>query len=493
MGKVYLVGAGPGDPGLFTVKGTKLLKKADMVVYDDLIPQELLNLVPDHCVKHYAGKRSGQHSASQEEINRLLIQGAKQYGTVIRLKGGDPFVFGRGGEEAMALQRKGIPFEVVPGVTSAVAVPSHLGIPLTHRQEARSFHVITGHLAQGEPDYRVYAQCGGTLVFLMGLSSMEKIVTGLLIGGMDPKTPAAVISNAYSRKERSVRAPLDRIASEAAELNSPAVIVIGACAAYEFRDNRISRKDAPRISVVGSSAFFGRMKQSMDPLKNHLSHLAEIALEIIPERTALLEESLRKIETYSWIVLNSQNAVRMLFDTVDRVLPDKKPLASVRFAAVGPGTAEALDHYGYPADYMPEDYTTEALAIGLSQIANHDRLLIIRAAEGSPVMETVFERKGTPFDKIELYRSSASWKENDQSLQETDILVFASASGVRSFHTLLNQNGKRLPEKILLACIGPVTAEAVHQWGKTPALISERHSAEGLAETLRRCIREWKE
>ena len=488
MGKVYLVGAGPGDPGLITVKGMELLKKADLIVYDSLIPSELLDLAPKDCHKIHVGKRAGQHSAAQEEINHLLVQSAGNYDRIVRLKGGDPFVFGRGGEEVLALQEEGIPFEVVSGITSAVAVPAHQGIPVTHRREVRSFHVITGHLAEGKQDFRIYAHLDGSLIFLMGLSSLPKIVSDLLEGGMSPETPAAVISNAFRREERCVRAPLQKIACEAAELSSPAVIVVGSNAAYEFRDSRDFPDPESRIAVVGTSSFYNRLRQSMGSDADHLFHSVEIELTPVPEGMAALEQSLSGIEACSWIVLNSQNAVRFLFDAADRIDFDRRRFANIRFGVIGPGTAAALKEYGYHADYLPEVYTSEALAEGLIRESGNGRMLVIRAAEGNPAMEQLFSESGITYDRIELYRSEGKWLEDFRSLQEKGILVLASASGVRCFQRMIEKEAYSLPDSWRIVCIGHATAEAVRAWGREPFMVAEEHSAAGLADLLENCI-----
>lgn len=493
MGKVYLVGAGPGDPGLITVRGMELLKKADLIVYDRLIASELLDMAPKGCQRIDVGKRAGQHSIAQEKINRLLVQSAEKYERIVRLKGGDPFVFGRGGEEVLALQEEGIPFEVVSGVTSAVAVPAHQGIPVTHRREVRSFHVITGHLAEGKPDFSVYAHLDGTLVFLMGLSSLPKIVTNLLEGGMSPETPAAVISNAFSRGERCVRAPLHQIAYEAAELSSPAVIVVGSSVACEFRDSRAFLNPEPRIAVVGTSSFYHRLGKAMGSDADHLFHSVEMELAPVSEGMAALEQALSKIEVYSWIVLNSQNAVRMFFDAADCIDLDRRRFANIRFGVIGPGTASVLREYGYHADYMPPVYTSEALAEGLINESGDGRMLVIRAAKGNPVMERLFKESGTDFDKIELYRSEGHWREDPRLLQKEGILVFASASGVRCFQQLITEGAGGFSDNRSIVCIGHATAEAVRAWGKEPVMVAEEHSAAGLADVIGRMLKQWKE
>lgn len=492
MGTVFLVGAGPGDPELITVRGVELLKKANMIVYDNLVPRELLELAPQDCQKIYVGKRSGQHSASQEEINRLLVQGTEKYKIIVRLKGGDPFVFGRGGEEVLALQRKGIPFEVIPGVTSAIAVPAHQGIPVTHRRKSRSFHVITGHVADGMQNFKVYARLDGTLIFLMGLSSLPKIVSDLLEGGMSPDMPAAVISKAYSKEEKCVRAPLNRIVFEAADLKSPAVIVVGSNAAYELKNSRIIKNPEPRAAVIGTYSFFKRLKQAMGNDSCLLTHSVEILLSNIPEGIRTLEQSLYQIGKYSWIVLNSQNAVRILFDTADRIDFDRRRFANIRFGVIGPGTAAALRECGYHADYMPDVYSSNALAEGLINESETGRMLVIRAAEGNPAMEQKLMEAGILYDKVELYRSKGRWKESLHLLRESEILVFASASGVRCFQQMIEEVSYSLPDDRIIVCIGNNTAEAVREIGRE-AVVSKEYSAAGLAETLRRVLKKWKE
>lgn len=286
---------------------------------------------------------------------------------------------------------------------------------------------------------------------------------------------------------------LQKIACEAAVLTSPAVIVIGSSAAYEFRDSGDFLNPKPRIAVVSTFSFYNRLKKAMGSAADHLFHCVSIELALVPEGLEALKQALSKTEGYSWIVLNSQNAVRMLFDAADRIDLDRRHLANIRFGVIGPGTASALREYGYHADYMPAVYTSAALAKGLTGESGKGRMLVIRAAEGNPAMERIFTESGADYDKIELYRSEGHWHEDQRMLEEAEILVFASASGVRCFQQLTPEGASAYSDDRRIVCIGHATAEAVCEWGREPVLVAEEHSAAGLAEAIGRILDQWKE
>ena len=313
MSKVYLIGAGPGDPELVTLKAKRLVGEADAVIYDSLIPKELLDEARKDADLIDVGKRMGREYKTQDIINDLIIETAGKYEKVVRLKGGDPFVFGRGGEEAIALDEAGIDYEVIPGVTSAVSVPEHAGIPVTHRKEARSFTVITGHTAAGsEIDYSTYAGIDGTLVFLMGLNNIPNIRDGLIRGGMDPKMPAAVISSGFAINEKTVRGTLSDIEEKVKEagLVSPAIIVVGKVTEHDFS----GRKGTPaKIGVVGTNAFADRMAKRLEELGADavVKQAVRVKLRIEEQGYEDLKKALNSIEDYGYILFASQNAIDM--------------------------------------------------------------------------------------------------------------------------------------------------------------------------------------
>ena len=484
MGRVYLIGAGPGSKDLITVRGLELLREADAVLYDSLLDPALLDETAPGCKLIEAGKRMGSHSMSQDEINRRLIEAAGQYDCVVRLKGGDPFVFGRGGEEAMALMEEGIDFEVVPGVTSASSVPMRAGIPVTHRGVARSFHVITGHTKDDELDYGRYAALDGTLVFLMGLNKISKITTDLIAGGMDVNTPAAVISGGFTEDETAVRSSLLNIAevTEREEVKAPAIIVVGRTAGMDLR----SRAAEEECLIVGTRNFSARMKKAL--AKEGIS--SRIALELNPVITDAgkqrLTESLDCVEKYSWISFSSQNAVNMFFEIANENGFDRRRLKDVRFAVIGEATAAALKHHGYNPDLMPDEYTGAAMARCLAEITEQitGPLLAIRAESGSTDMFTIMDDSGIPYEKLELYRLEALSTEDRLVLGKDDLVILASASGVRTFFDTYGPeiNNRDMPG---FACIGQYTAEQLSEFGVAPLVMADVHTADGLAASVK--------
>ncbi|MGI6190490.1 MAG: uroporphyrinogen-III C-methyltransferase [Eubacterium sp.] len=480
MGTVYLVGAGPGDPELVTVKALRLIQRADLIVYDSLAPADLLKEAPPSCQCVHVGKRAGRHSAAQEEINHLLIAGAQKYETVVRLKGGDPFVFGRGGEEVLALQEAGVPYRLVPGVTSSVAVPEAAGIPVTHRRLARSFHVITGHIADDELDYAAYAHLEGTLVFLMGLSALPCIASGLLSGGMAEDTPAAVVSQGFTERQRVLRAPLSEIAERTKEkrMGAPAVVVVGPCADLDFLYH------AP-FGIIGSDSFYARMERAMDGEAGMLSHVMRIRLSVTEEGRKQLREAFSRIEEFDWVVFTSRNAVAMC-ERIAR--EDRYPLHRLdhlRFAAIGPGTAERLRAAAGHVDLLPESYTSDALGQALAeQVGKSGRVLVIRAEGGRQEMFSIMDEAGMEYEKIRLYRSEGELTVSPEELGRTGILAFASASGVDSMFALAEQEGFSLAGKRFV-CIGEATADALRKRGIEPEFVTHPHTAEELARRLK--------
>ncbi|MBR6473067.1 MAG: uroporphyrinogen-III C-methyltransferase [Firmicutes bacterium] len=484
MGRVYLIGAGPGSKDLITVRGLELLREADAVLYDSLLDYALLEEVKPGCELIEAGKRMGSHSMAQDEINRILIDAAEKYICVVRLKGGDPFVFGRGGEEAMALMEAGIDFEVIPGVTSAVSVPMRAGIPVTHRGMSRSFHVITGHTKDDELDYGRYAMLDGTLIFLMGLNRIRKITSDLIAGGMDINTPAAVISDGFTEDEIIVRASLVNIAEETenAEVRAPAIIVVGGTAGMDLRPHT----SAKECLIVGTRSFALRMKSAL--AKEGIN--SRVALELRPVMTdegkQQLTESLANVEKYSWITFSSQNAVTMFFEVANEAGFDRRRLANVHFAVIGEATARILRQHGYEPDLMPEEYTGAAMARCLIDALDEitGPLLVIRAETGSTDMFTILDDASIPYEVLELYRLEASHTGCQCSVGNNDLIILASASGVRAFfdtcRPVINNGG--MPG---FACIGQYTAEQLAEYGAEPLVMAGVHTTVGLAEAIK--------
>lgn len=492
-GVVYLVGAGPGDPGLMTQNGVKRLEICDALVYDSLASEHFLDMVPKHCRKLYVGKRAGAHSMKQEEINKLLIELAEEGLTVVRLKGGDPFVFGRGGEEVLALSSAGIAYEVIPGVTSAVAALSTAGIPVTHRAVSRSFHVMTGHTLSEEgtlpPDFDSFAKLSGTLVFLMGLGNLSLIVEGLLRNGKKKETPAAVIENGTLPEQRTVRGKLADIESitEKEKIKSPAIIVVGDVALLDFSSTARLPLSGCQIGLTGTEVFTSKLREKLSNLGGISRNV--LTLTIDSHRSSkTMETAYKELKTYSWVIFTSANGVREFFAGLLESGRDYRMLLAIKFAAVGKGTAKELLSYGFRADYVPDCYRVKDLAEGLKEILTEkDRLLIPRSKGGSLELNQVLGETGIYYDDIVLYEVAlkrGDWEERKKNLSSLHYVTFASASGVEAFFQEKKEELLSLLAKKKVVCIGDLTARALFEYGRTADLIAPVYSVDGLADII---------
>lgn len=488
-GTVYLLGAGPGEEGLMTERGSALLKKAEVLLYDRLVNPVFLTRAPGDCERIPVGKREGNHTAVQEEINALLVEKAKQGKCVVRLKGGDPFVFGRGGEEIKALEEAGIPYEVIPGITSAIAALEAAGIPVTHRKEARSFHVITGHTAEGEDTDRFeqYAGLEGTLIVLMGVGNAAKIADALMKGGKSPETPAAVVEQGTCFGQRRTDASLGTLAEtiQAEGIQPPAVLVIGETARYHM----VSRNRplwGRRIAVTGTGLLTGKLAEGLRDLGAKV--YAAPYLSVQP--TELLAEGKVDFQSYDWLVFTSVNGVHTFFTAMKKAKRDIRELFSLRFAVIGTGTAKALAEYGIYADFLPSRYTVEALAEELPQkLEKGERVLLLRAQQGSKELNRIWDEKGIAYEDLGIYRIDADTRMVKQLLADSgtlDTITFASSSGVTAFMEELKayeKEGGSVSFSGKYVCIGHKTAETLESYlpkDRDRILTAREYTAEGL-------------
>jgi uroporphyrinogen III methyltransferase/synthase len=473
-GSVCLVGAGCGRD-LITVKGLRAIRRAEVAVYDDLVDHSLLMETPEDCRWIYVGKRSGKHSMSQEAVSRLLVEEAQNGRRVIRLKGGDSFVFGRGGEEILALQEAGIPYEVIPGVTSSVAVPGHAGIPVTHRQTAQSFAVITGHSASDrEENYRALAQLDGTLVFLMGLGRLPQITGELIRQGKPADTPAAVVSCGFEAGERRYTATLGTIAAAAAGAQTPAVLVVGDTAGYHMEGTIRRPLQGIGVTVTGTPAFAGRLEPRLADLGADTEILP--CLRIIPAADCIPED----LTPYQWLVFTSGSGVEIFFEQLRLRKTDIRSLHMLKIACIGSGTAGCLERYGIRADFVPSEYTAECLGRELPGVLNPgDRVLILRAEQGSPDLNAGLDRAGIDYADTAVYRTCREPRILEGSRADRDYIVFASASGVRAYFESYGSVGTSCP-----VCIGESTKRALMRYHAGRCLVPRIHTAEGLAEEI---------
>jgi len=482
-GRVYLVGAGPGDPGLLTARALELIAACDVIVYDRLIPDRALDGARPDAELHYVGKEGGGPSKPQEEIEQLLVDRAGAGRSVLRLKGGDPFVFGRGGEEAETLRAAGIPFEVVPGVTAGVAATAYAGIPVTHRDAASSVAFLTGHEDPTKPesalDWAALARFPGTLVVYMGVKQLPAIAERLIAGGRDPSEPAAVIRRGTFEDQRVVGGTLATIAAVAASerIRAPAIAVFGAVAALRDRLQWFERRPLAGVSVAVT-----RARAQASGLAGRLRELGAIVVEAPAIRIVPLDGPAPELSRYDLVCLTSPNGVRLLFDRLAAAGLDARALAGARVAAIGPGTARALREHGVIADVVPETFVAEGLVEALADFPVQ-RALIARAAEARDVLPDALRERGAEVEVMTLYETVAEPLSEAEmaAARGADYVTFTSSSTVRYF---LDSIDGPLPPGVRLVSIGPVTSEALRERGLEPHVEASRHDIDGLLDAL---------
>ncbi|MFQ5847166.1 MAG: uroporphyrinogen-III C-methyltransferase [Candidatus Methylomirabilales bacterium] len=491
-GKVYLVGAGPGDPGLLTLKGKRCLERAEVIVYDYLANDRLLDHAPPDAERIYVGRREDEHRLAQEEINRLVIERARRGQVVVRLKGGDPFIFGRGGEEAEALVEAGIPYEVVPGVTSAISVPAYAGIPLTHRDLTSSVAFVAGRPAREGPgiDWRALAGMG-TVVFLMGVSRLPEIVARLVEQGRAPETPVAVIRLGTWPLQQTVMGTLRDIVQRAQAVRPPAVIVVGEV--VWLRDRLRWYEEKPlfgrRIVVTRAREQQGDFADLLEGYGAEVIECPTIAI-LPPEDWRPLDQGLERIGSYHWVVFTSANGVRRFIGRLRERGGDLRDLHGVRVAAIGPATAAALQEAGLRPDLVPDEYRAEAILKTLDGDLTGVRFLIPRAAKAREVLPAGLRERGAQVEVVPAYRTVRVADRTGAVLDrlragQVDAVTFTSSSTVVSFVDMFR--GEDLPallKDVVVACIGPITAETAAHYGLVVDLVPSAFTVPSLAEAL---------
>ena len=480
---VYLVGAGPGDPGLLTARALELIAAADVIVHDRLIPPGALDGARADATLIYAGKEGGGPSISQSEIEALLLEHGAAGRAVVRLKGGDPFVFGRGGEEAEALRGAGIPFEVVPGVTSGVAAPAYAGIPVTHRDAASAVAFLTGHEDPAKPesalDWRALAAFPGTLVVYMGVRQLDAITQRLLSGGRAAAEPAALVEQGTLPEQRTVVATLETVAERARieGVRAPAIAIFGQVAALR---ERLAWFEARPLRGLGVAVTRARAQAS--GLAARLAALGARVIEAPVIRIEPVAGPAPELERYDLVCLTSPNGVAALFERLHAAGRDARALAGARVAAIGPGTARALRDHGVVADVVPERFVAEGLVEALAEIPV-SRALIARAAVARNVLAEALRARGAEVDVLELYETVAEPLSDEQraAVADADYVTFTSSSTV---HFFFEQAGEDAAPDARLVSIGPVTSDALRSHGREPDVEAERHDIDGLLEAL---------
>ena len=476
-GTVFLVGAGPGDPGLLTLRASELLGAADVILHDKLIPEGILEDVRGELVD--VGKIGGGAQVPQEETHRLLVEHARAGRTVVRLKGGDPFVFGRGGEEAQVCAQHGIPFQVVPGITAGVAAPAYAGIPVTQRQAASAVAFVTGHedprKSETQLEWPALAAFPGTLVFYMGVRSLPRIAERLTACGRPPSEPVAVIQRGTFPDQRVVRATLGDVAERAADVGAPAIIVVGPVAALHDELAWVARGP-----LAGTSIVVTRARAQASALARRLRGLGAAVVEAPAIRIEPLAAQVPDPSGYDLLVLTSPNGVARLLELVR----DARALAGPRIAAIGPGTARALRERGIAADLVPDRAVGEGLVDALRDVPVR-RALIARAQAARDVVVDALRERGAQVDVVSLYRTVPEPLAEDAraAALAADWATFTSASSVRSFLDAAG-GASALRDGPRLASIGPVTSTVLREAGLEPDLEADEHTPSGLVAAL---------
>ena len=498
LGKVYLVGAGPGDPDLITVKGSERLKEADVIMYDHLASAMLLKYARQDAETIYVGKLQGDHAVPQDEINKLMVSKAKEGRTVVRLKGGHPFIFGRGGEEAEALAQAKIPFEIIPGISSAIADPACAGIPLTHRRYTASVAFVTGHedptKQHSTVDWSRLATGAGTLVILMGVKNLAKIADKLIAAGRDPKTPVALVRWGTTPQQTTLTGTLETIVAqaEAAALKPPVAIVVGDVVKLRETLNWFEKR-----ALFGKTVVITRARAQASELVRRLSDLGAACLEcptirvVAPEDWAPLDAAIDNLGIYDWLVFTSVNGVSFFFERLFEKDKDLRALKNVSTAAIGPATAKRLRDFGLKSDIIPETYRAESIVEAFrKEPMKGKRVLLPRAKEARPVLPVELRKIGAVVDEIVAYQTEQERENVDvliNHLEEgsIDLLTFTSSSTVKNFKALIPPDRfKSLIEGVTIACIGPITADTARDLGFKVDIMAQDYTIDGLCEAI---------
>ncbi|MFQ5872865.1 MAG: uroporphyrinogen-III C-methyltransferase [Dehalococcoidia bacterium] len=501
-GRVSLVGAGPGDPGLITVKALECIKRADVIVYDRLVNITLLDQARPDCDLVFVGKGPGRHGLRQQEINSLLVDRAKEGKYVVRLKGGDPFLFGRGGEEAEALVREGIPFDVVPGVSSVTAVPAYAGIPVTHRRLSSSLAVITGHEdpAKGESsiDWKRLARATDTLVVLMGMGNLATMVQQLLENGREPDTPIALIRWGTTAQQETVEGTLESIIGLVEErgFKPPAVAVMGDVVGLRKELNWY--EDRP---LFGKRVLVTRSRKQASALSTLLTREGADVIELpalevhqTEDNIAALDRAIDGLREYQWAVFTSVNGVDSFFERLEARELSAGSLAGLKLVAIGLATAQALEVKGLNVDFVPQEYLAEAMVDEFrKRDIQGERFLLPRAEEARPMLVEGLRELGALVDEAPAYRAKPPSRPAARAMErlksgQVDIATFASSSTVRNLAQMLNGSVEAL-KGACVACIGPITAATARELGLEVDVVAQEHTIPGLVEAIVQHVR----
>ncbi len=493
-GFCHIVGAGPGDPGLLTLRGKECLSTAQVVLYDSLCSPELLRFAPESAEFIYAGKRAGHHTLSQAEINRLLIEKSQSGLRVVRLKGGDPFLFGRGGEEAEALVDAEIPYDIVPGVSSITAGPAYAGIPVTHRNHNACFTVFTGHEDPEKPesklDYGAIARASGTKVMLMGVERIGIIAQTLIAHGMSKDTPVALIRWATTGRQQTLEGTLNHIADRVREANfsAPAVAVFGEVVTLRNKLNWFESRPlfGKRIAVTRSRRQAGILLHALRELGADAFELPTIRIEPPRDKKAF-RQLVSEAHGYDWLVFTSPNGVDAFFRVFFEIYQDAREIGGVRIAAIGPATADRIRSYRLQVDLLPDKYVAEAVVTAFQKETDVEnlRILLARAEGGREVLVEELTHLGAIVDEAVAYRTVPENEDLAGGVQRfrqegADLITFTSSSTAENFSALQLP----LPERLQTASIGPITSETLRQLGFRVDIEATEHTIPGLVKAI---------
>lgn len=488
--KVSLVGAGPGQKDFISKKALDCVKAADVIIYDNLISPSILNKAKLDAELIYVGKRSNAHSMKQENINQLLITKALEGHYVVRLKGGDPFIFGRGGEEALALEAKEIPYEIVCGISSSYSVPALAGIPVTHRSISSSVHIVTGHEGNHKinpiVDYHTLAKETGTLVFLMGFHHLEEITGQLISYGKDKETPVAVIQSGGTARQRVIKGTLATITSKVKEANlgTPAIIVIGNVVDLQEKIKCVEELplSGKRILLTGTRNIATELEKKLDPLGAETVSISLIETNLY--RSEKTDQILQQLQQYQWIVFVSVAGVRSFFTTLNILKIDRRTLASVKFAVVGISTAKVLEEYGYYCDFVPSEYRSKILAKEwIPQLKKDDKVLLVRGKTGSNYLENCLAKESISYDISYVYETIQDNRRIDEinrNYDTMDYVIITSGFGGKVLADMLEYKNS----KCKIVAIGPETARACYNAGLSVQIVAREYNADGIVRAI---------
>lgn len=498
MAKVYLIGAGPGDPGLLTLKARDVLASADVVVYDALANASFLDYARPDAEKIYVGKIADQHAMSQWQINQLLVDKAREGKDVARLKGGDPYIFGRGGEEAQELLKAGVDFEEIPGISSSIAAPAYAGIPLTHRDFSSSVTIVTGHenpdKAKSAIDWPALARSASTLVFLMGMKNLPDIARRLVEAGMDPATPAALVYRGTTPFQRSLVSTIADLPAAAVreKFTNPSVIVVGAVCTLHDELGWFEKKPllGRRIVVTRARAQASGLAASLTALGAAVIQCPTIRIEPLAD-LAPLDRAIAGLADYQWVVFTSVNGVKVFWDSLRRKGLDARALHACKVCAIGPATARELEERGIYPDFVPAKYVAEGVIEGLTKQGGlkGTRFLLPRAAKAREILPEELRKAGAEVDVVPVYETVPACDGKDELLQALaagglDCVTFGSSSTVENFLAIVPADELKRHPEIKLAAIGPVTAKTLAKHGLPCDVMPEEYTIPALVQAL---------